>query len=390
MNPRERHSTPGASGIANRQGSVLTIQYYHGRIVDEWDGFVRDSLQGHYEQTSLWGMVKQVYGWQPSVILVREKGDLVGGVMVLVHKHRLAGSIGYVTRGPLTKGDDPLYLSPVVDALCTFAKAAAINYLVVVPPFYVNQQWVHPFRERGFFVKPRELPPTGLITASVVIDLSQSLESILGEMKKTTRYEVRKSARSAFTIRIGDHDDIPIFWDLLVALCERRGTSPLPERKDFFENVWRHFADREAVRLFICEYDETPVSALFGLAFGSTFRAWKVGWNGQLKNKHPNHFIWWEAIKWAKAKGFQEFDFGQIIPEHAEAVIEGREVLGGYAGVTSFKLGFGGRLIFSPEPLYSSFNPILRIPLKMAGHRLLSCRPITTTLRAFANRSITL
>lgn len=331
-------------------------------------------------------MVKKIYGWQPTIILVREKGTLVGGLMLLVRKHSLAGPIGFVTRGPITKDGNPTYVPAVLDTLCTHARRTKLSYVVVVPPFYVDHRWVKPFHERGFFVKPRELPPTGLVTATLVIDLSHSLESIQAHMTRMTRCNVRKGCRDGFVVRKGSYADIPIFWDLMVSLCHRRGISPVPERRDFFENLWRYSGNGEAVQLFLCEYEKKPVSGLFGFSVGRSFRGWKVGWNGEHRNKRPNHLIWWEAIKWAKANGFKEFDFVQIIPEHAEAVLEGREVTGWYAGATAFKLGFGGELILSPEPLYSSFNPCLRAVLQMGGHHMLASKPFRGALRKFGNR----
>lgn len=388
MNPREGETLITASIQPRHKSVSLEVQLYHNCIVDEWDQFVADSIQGHYEQTSRWGMVRQAYGWQPTVIEVREKGTLVGGVMILVLKHRLAGSIGYVARGPLAKDGDPIYPAAVAEALHTFANTARLNYLVILPPFHTGTRWAETFREKGFFVKPRDLPPAGvgLVTATLVIDLEQSLESILAGMKRDTRYNIRKACREGFALRKGSYDDIPLFWELMVALCRRRGVSPVPKRRDFFETIWRCFADKDAVQLFICEYSGRPVAALFGISFGNAFRVWKVGWNGEHKNKQPNHFLWWEAIKWAKAKGLKVFDFVWIIQEHAEALLEGREVCGKYAGVTAFKLGFGGKLLLAPEPLYTSFNPTLRKALNVGGHRLLAYPPVAGAFRKLTDR----
>ena len=291
------------SDHGSRKDVSLQVQLHHNCIVDEWDRFVGDTVQGHFEQTSRWGMVKQAYGWQPTVIEVREEGTLVGGVMIILRRHRLGGVLGYVSRGPLSRDDNSSYGSAAVDALCAFANQARVNYLVVIPPFHTNDHWTYPFRQRGFFTKPRELPPADLgLTATLTIDLTQSLETILAGMRKATRYEVRKAYQAGLMVRKGSYADIPIFWELMVALCQRRGGSPSPKQRDFFETLWRYFADEEAGHVFICEYDQKPVSALFGVSFGHVFRGWRVGWNGEHKKKHPNHLLWWEAIKWAKGK----------------------------------------------------------------------------------------
>lgn len=388
MNPREGETLISASIQPRHKGVPLEVQLYHNCIVDEWDQFVADSIQGHYEQTSRWGMVRQAYGWQPTVIEVREKGTLVAGVMILVRQHRLGGSLGYVSRGPITRDDNSLFWSAIVDALCTFAHQYRVDYLVVVPPFYASDYWILPLRERGFLTKPKDLPPidVAIITATLAIDLSQNLQAILGAMRADTRYNVRKACRAGFVIRKGSYADIPLFWELMVALCHRRGATPVPRRQDCFENIWRYFADRDAVQLFICEYKKRPVAALFAISLGHAFRGWKVGWNGEHKHKHPNHFLWWEAIKWAKEQGLEEFDFVEIFREHAEALLEGRRISDRKAGITLFKLGFGGKLLVTPEPVYTSFNPIIKTFLNTGGHRLLSCNPVAGMLHRLADR----
>jgi hypothetical protein len=152
----------------------------------------------------------------------------------------------------------------------------------------------------------------------------------------------------------------------MVQLCERRGVPPTPPDPDFFSNLWKYLAVTGAVRLFVMECKGEPVSAAFCFAFGDTFRVWKVGWSGTCASARPNHLMWWQLIKWAKEKGFRYFDFFQIIPEHAQAIVHGREIRGPYAGVTLFKLRFGGKLTLLPQTLYKSYKPGIRLGLRFA------------------------
>src|ERR1039458_10485493 len=54
-----------------------------------WDSFVARCPGGHHEQTSLWGEVKGVYGWQSFRIVVTRENEILGGVRSEEHTSEL-------------------------------------------------------------------------------------------------------------------------------------------------------------------------------------------------------------------------------------------------------------------------------------------------------------
>ena len=115
-------------------------------------------------------------------------------------------------------------------------------------------------------------------------------------------------------MREGTEPDVETFRQLMWALCERRGTSPTPPQKDFFEHLWRTFQPSSFVRLFIAELGGRVISALLTIPFGDTVRAWKIGWAGDHAKSSPNAMLYWDAIRWSKRNGYRLFDLSSLSP----------------------------------------------------------------------------
>ena len=82
-----------------------------------------------------------------------------------------------------------------------------------------------------------DFKPTKLVTvvkASLLIDLSQSLDDILQKMTPGMRREIRQGLRNEIQILPGTMADIPGFFSLMKEICDRRGIKPNPPDEQFF------------------------------------------------------------------------------------------------------------------------------------------------------------
>jgi lipid II:glycine glycyltransferase (peptidoglycan interpeptide bridge formation enzyme) len=171
------------------------------------------------------------------------------------------------------------------------------------------------------------------------------------------------------------------------ALCARRGTSPAPPQKNFFENLWQIFKPSDSVRLFIAELNGCPVAAAFTFPFGDTIRFWKVGWAGDHAESSPNAILYWEAIRWSKRNGYRIFDFVDIGYDLAVSLTKGESP--GEAsmdGMSFFKVGFGGKPILLPQPYYRIYHPLLRTCAQAGGTRLIESTAFAGLVRRMWNQ----
>ena len=350
---------------------AYSVQTSWERCDPEWDSFLARCPDGHHEQTSLWGEVKGCYGWQPFRVVVSKENQILGGVQVLTRRFGRWMRIGYVMRGPAAVSNDPELLDFILEQLDHAAARAKLAYLVVVPPY--NGRVFEPgLVRREFRKKPKMLPPGGVMTATLLLDLSPDLDSLIAGMRMTTRKNLRRALRRGVTVREGAASDVETFRQLMWTLCERLGTSPTPPQKDFFEHLWRVFQPSGFARLFVAEFEGRVVSATITFPFGDTVRAWKIGWAGDHAKLYPNVLLHWEIIRWSKQNGYRFFDFVQIQDSLALAMQQGGPVdWTSVNGTSYFKIGFGGTPVLLPEPYYRFYHPLLRVFAQAGGNKLM-------------------
>ena len=328
---------------------------------EEWDEFLHSLEGAHHEQTTMWGLVKKTYGgFQPVRFLAFRDGKLIGGCQILHKKIRRIFHVGYICYGPQWAPMDEKLAFWLNGQLVGFVRALGIQYVYVDFPYDGFQTAEH-FRTIGFRKHPDFLPPSGRMTASVVLNLRLSEDELLSQMRSTTRKHIRAGLRSGVVVHRRVENAPGLFTDLMWKLCQRRGCVPNPPESDFFTQVQESFKQSQQVHFFFAFLGEEAVSSLIALTAGEWVRCWKGGWSGAHPKKYPNEVLWWEVIKWAKKAGYTKFDFVWIERECAEALIAGHAIPDTpYKGIASFKLGFGGKPILLPMPASKVFNPVLR------------------------------
>ncbi|MGZ5529208.1 MAG: lipid II:glycine glycyltransferase FemX [Limisphaerales bacterium] len=335
-----------------------------------WDAFVARCPDPHFEQLSGFGLVKQAYGWKPFWVWAERDGKILGGAQILIRRPGSLSCIGYVSRGPIWEVGPMDSMPLALEAVCRFGRQQRCAYFVVNPPY--GGAALHPLLKASHFQpKPETIPPTGIITATLTLNLQLDLEVLMAGMNRGTRRNILNSENNRVTVRLGEGREADVFRELMWALCRRRGVSPNPPQRDFFTNLWRHLGESGAFRLFFAEVQGEIVSGGCLLAYGDRVGVWKAGWTGSHRHCSPNHALWWQIIKWAKAEGYRQFDFMQILPDHARAILRGERIQDSYSGVTDFKMGFGGQLLMLPEPCYRSFHPVIQATLRLGASRFL-------------------
>ena len=69
--------------------------------------------------------------------------------------------------------------------------------------------------QQGYRLKREKLPPWNLTQATLIIDLSESEDVILYNMRRELRREIRIGTDSGLKFRDGNEEDIAVFFDLM-------------------------------------------------------------------------------------------------------------------------------------------------------------------------------
>lgn len=319
-----------------------------------WDEFVASVPNGHHVQTSLWGQVKNVLGWQAVRLTVSHGDIIVGGGQLLMRPVRHLGVVGYVTKGPVITSDDPRLAECVIAELRSLGRKHHLRFLVVQPPNN-GEALISCLEALHFRTSWVDVAPT----ATIVIDLIQDLKLVMENLKRQTRQNIRRSQREGITVREGTFDDLDTFYQLHLSTSERQQFVPYP--KDYFDVMWQTFEPAGNIAMTIAEYEGKAVSALLLVPFGTTVIAKVLGWSGEHGNHRPNEAVFWGAIKWAQEHGYQRFDMEGIAPASARAVLNNQPLPEESRDSPDFfKLGFGGQVVLYPEGYDYFYNIALR------------------------------
>lgn len=318
----------------------------HTGIDPAWDELVERAPGGHHVQTSRWAEVKQTVGWRALRVVADRDGRPVAGCQVLVRRvGRLAG-VAYAPRGPVfdasaTRGEREATL----DALDRLAVDERFVHLKVQPPAGAERT-VAALEERGYRRSRLETAPT----ATVLLDAHRSPEQRLKAMRTNARRNLRRAQRQDVVVRAGDERDLPTLIELIRSTAARQGFDAYPAR--YYETMWHAFASDGHARLLVAEHEGRPLSAVLLIAFGETVIYKIGGWSGEPRSIRPNELLHWHAVEWTHAAGYRWYDLEGIDVPVAEAVLAGSEPPAtAQAGVSHFKLGFGGAVTMFP-PAY--------------------------------------
>jgi lipid II:glycine glycyltransferase (peptidoglycan interpeptide bridge formation enzyme) len=112
--------------------------------------------------------------------------------------------------------------------------------------------------------------------------------------------------------------------------------------------------------LLVAEFEGKPLAALMVFARGR--RAWYMygASTDEERNRMPTYLLQWEAMKWARSKGAEEYDLWGV-PDEDEKTLEANFETrhDGLWGVYRFKRGFGGELKRAEQARDRVFNPLL-------------------------------
>lgn len=335
---------------------VYELKVSDGLEDPEWDAFLSGLSHGHHVQSSMWSQAKIILGYRSLRVIVYENGEIIAGGQLLVRNLFPFVKIAYMSKGPVLSKWDPAVAKIILDELRRAAKTNRYQ-VIALQPINNDQEFMELLEANGYQPSWMELAPT----ATIYHDLSQDLEKILGEMKRQTRQNIRRSEREGITIREGTERDVSVFYELHLATSQRQGFTPYP--LEYFTHLWKVFSQKGLISLIFAEYENQPVSSLLLIAFGDFVTPKILGWSGEHTGRRPNDAVFWGAIQWAKNRGYHYFDMEGIDRKGAELVLSGQPLPDELRRSPDFfKLGYGGSVCLLPQSYSLVLNRLWRWP----------------------------
>jgi lipid II:glycine glycyltransferase (peptidoglycan interpeptide bridge formation enzyme) len=323
--------------------------------LSDWNQFVASHPNTHLLQTGEWGELKSAFGWKPVRVVSGE-----AGVQILFRKLPLGFTIGYIPKAVIS--DEWPVVSQEIDEVCR--KHRAIFYKLEPDAWQdVSVNAASPITNDESRVSPHNIQPP----RTILIDISNNEEEILARMKQKTRYNIRLAEKKGVTVRAWD--DLPAFHKMMLVTGGRDqfGVHSL----EYYQHAYELMHPKSICEILVAEYLGKPLAALFVACNGKRAYYLYGASTDEERNRMPTYLLQWEAMRWAKARGCEEYDLWGV-PDEDETALEGNfeSRHDGLWGVYRFKRGFGGRLKRAAQAIDRVYNPLLYWAyLKFMGNR---------------------
>jgi peptidoglycan pentaglycine glycine transferase (the first glycine) len=314
-----------------------------------WNQFLSTHPNAHLLQTGEWGELKSAFGWKPVRIV---SGD--SGVQILFRKLPLGFTIGYIPKANV----DPLLWNEI-DAVCEQNRAIFLKY--------EPDAWNDSPLPLGEGLRVRRSPHNIQPPRTLLVDIRGAEEEILARTKQKTRYNIRLAEKKHVAVRAWD--DIESFHKMMLLTGGRDGFGV--HSLEYYRRAYELFHPKGMCALLVAEYEGKPLAALFVARSGNRAYYLYGASTDEERNRMPAYLLQWEAMKWAKAGGCEEYDLWGV-PDEDETTLEANFETrrDGLWGVYRFKRGFGGELKRAAQAMDRVYNPLLYWAyLKFVGNR---------------------
>ena len=291
-----------------------------------WQEVIKKFPEANFLQSPNYGKMNEILG---DKVVEEDFGGKGRALMIVRNAKR--GRYLEIPCGPLLDYSDKKSVTLAFKKIAEIAKKEKCVFVRVRPQLINTPENLQLLANLGLKKSPMHLAAEH----TVIIDLDKSEDELLADMRRQTRYEVRRAAKQGITVEKMQGEEIfKEFHKVQAETAKRQGFVP--------PNLKTLMAEREAFGNNIAIYvaktsDGKPI------AYGMIIKDGKEGdyyeaASTDLNRKMPGAYaLLWQVMKDLKVEGYERFNLWGIAPagqpNHR------------YAGVTTFKTGFGGEVV---------------------------------------------
>jgi lipid II:glycine glycyltransferase (peptidoglycan interpeptide bridge formation enzyme) len=295
-----------------------------------WEEFVSKQPMAPFLQSWAWGDFQQSIGHKV-LRLGWEKGERLVAVALLSLDHSKLGNIAYVPYGPILDWRDTQLVEKVLQDLREKAVGVGADFLRVDPRVEPSIELVEFLKSIGFLKASHFVQPEH----DLIVDLAKSDDDLLGDMRKTTRYLVRKAANIGIEVSwFSDPKELPVFLSLFDKTTKRQKF--VGQSKDYLEKQFTILASAGIMQLAIAWYQGKPRSGAM-IVFYADNAAYVHGASVENSDIPASYLLQWSALRKSREIGCAHYSFWGIASNE-----DSKDPL---YGVSMFKRGFGGRKV---------------------------------------------
>lgn len=291
-----------------------------------WGKIKKAFSEANFLQSPEYGKMNEILG---DKVVTEDFGGQGWALMIVRDAKR--GRYLEIPCGPLIDWNDKKLAKKVIRKITEVAKQEKCVFVRMRPQLGATGDNLQILKGLGLKKSPMHLAAEH----TVMIGLAASEEEMLARMRRQTRYEVRRADKLGIKVTKSNSEELfREFHAVQMETAKRQGFVPpslevlLAEREAFGDDIQIYVA-RTA--------EEEPVA--YGLIIGDGREAdYYEAASTDLNRKLPGAYaLLWQAMRDLKKAGYERFNLWGIAP----AGQPGHR----YAGVTTFKTGFGGEVV---------------------------------------------
>jgi len=293
---------------------------------EEWEGFLEKHREANFLQSWYWGEFHERLNHKIVRTGFFENEKLMGVMLSIVEKAKRANYLT-VPAGPIIEWSSKKQVQAFKNVVVQIAKENKCSFVRVRPQLEKSISSIELFKKLGFINAPMHLHAQ----LTNQLDITKTEEELLANMRKATRYEIRKAQKEGIEINESTSEKvIKKFYDLQVQTSKRQGFIPFSFK--FLEEQFRIFSGSENAILYSAHLHKRLLAQAFVIFYGSE-AVYHYGASTEEGRKHPGaYLIQWRAILEAKKRNMKTYNFWGVAnnPKHR------------FYNLSVFKRGFGG------------------------------------------------
>jgi lipid II:glycine glycyltransferase (peptidoglycan interpeptide bridge formation enzyme) len=294
-----------------------------------WEEFVLSKNEANFLQSWSWGEFHKALNKTINRAGFHENDKLVGVMLSIVEPAR-RGKYLTVPGGPIIDWQNKNVVNAFAKQIKQIAKENNCVFIRVRPQLKFDEFSKNLFKNLGFVKAPMHLHAE--LTSQ--LDIAKSEEELTMQMRKTTRYEVKKAIKENIKITTStDEKDIKKFYDIQIETAKRQKFVPFSYK--FLHEQFKEFTQNNNALLYKAEFEKILLAQAFVIFYGKE-AVYHYGASTDEGRRFPGaYLIQWEAIKEAKKRGMTRYNFWGVAPENNASHR--------FSGLSLFKRGFGGQ-----------------------------------------------
>lgn len=292
----------------------------------DWNKIVEKYPEANFLQSPAYGKMNELLG---AKVIMEDFGNNQCALMIVRDAKR--GRYLEIPCGPLLDWKNKTSVKKAFEKIKEIAKREKCIFVRIRPQLLATVESLKLLEDLGLKKSPMHLAAEH----TVIIYLTKKEDELLANMRRQTRYEVRRAEKQGIKV-IKDNSE-EIFKEF------HRAQSETAKRQGFIPpNLKTLLAEKEAfgdnIQIYVAETKDGEKIA-YGMMICSGKEAdYYEAASTELNRKLPGAYaLLWQAMRDFKAASYERFNLWGIAPagqpNHR------------YAGVTTFKTGFGGEVV---------------------------------------------